>query len=178
MFRDLIKSDKNTYKIENNLGKRIYNLLVGHIDYYIYKTVLYSRYYNHYKKKNNLFMSIIYGRKYYKYSKKSNLELYSQMGNNIKIYHSNVVINTNSVIGNNVKFHGNNCIGNNGIDDKAPIIGNNVDIGFGACIIGDVEIADNIIIGANSIVTKSFKDSNVVIAGNPAKVIKRYNDIK
>ena len=33
-----------------------------------------------------------------------------------------------------------------------------MDIGFGAAIIGNVHIADNIIIGANAVVTKSFDE--------------------
>ena len=71
-------------------------------------------------------------------------------------------------------MHGNNCIGNNGKEVKACLtIGNNVDIGYGATIIGDIKIADNIIIGANSLVNKSFLESGVVIAGCPAKVIKK-----
>lgn len=49
-------------------------------------------------------------------------------------------------------------------------IGNNVYIGNNALILPGVTIGDNVIIGAGSIVTKSF-ESNVAIAGNPAKVI-------
>ena len=55
---------------------------------------------------------------------------------------------------------------------KGPIIiGNNVLIGSGAVILPNVTIGDNCIIGANSVVTKSF-EKNSVIAGNPAKLIK------
>ena len=56
--------------------------------------------------------------------------------------------------------------------DDAPIIGNNVEVGFGAVIIGKVKIADGIKIGANSVVTKSFLEPNIKIAGVPAKKIK------
>ena len=55
--------------------------------------------------------------------------------------------------------------------DDAPTIGNNVEIGFGAVIIGKI-IADGIKIGANSVVTKSFLEPNITIAGVPAKKIK------
>ena len=55
---------------------------------------------------------------------------------------------------------------------KGPVtIGNCVWIGDKATILPNVNIGDNVIIGANSVVTKSFP-SNVVIAGNPAKIIK------
>lgn len=52
-------------------------------------------------------------------------------------------------------------------------IGKNVWIGANAVILPGVEIGDNCIIAAGSIVTKSFKENNLVIGGNPARVIKK-----
>ena len=54
---------------------------------------------------------------------------------------------------------------------KAPIIGNNVDIGANVSIIGPVEIGDNVIIGAGSVVVKNIS-SNKIAVGNPAKEVK------
>ena len=64
-------------------------------------------------------------------------------------------------------------IGANGGSSKAPKIGNNVYIGPGAVIYGEIEIADNCYVGANSVVNKSFLEPYSVIAGVPAKVIKK-----
>lgn len=47
-----------------------------------------------------------------------------------------------------------------------------MNIGSNSCIIGHVTIGDNVIIGAGSIVVKDVP-SNVVVAGNPAKIIRR-----
>ena len=55
--------------------------------------------------------------------------------------------------------------------DLSPTIGNNVFIGPGAVIVGKIEIADGIAIGANSYVAKSFKESNITIAGCPARKV-------
>lgn len=58
-----------------------------------------------------------------------------------------------------------------GHTDTAPRIGDNVFIGGGAQILGDVEIADGIVIGANSVVITSFHTPNITIAGVPAKKV-------
>jgi acetyltransferase-like isoleucine patch superfamily enzyme len=47
-------------------------------------------------------------------------------------------------------------------------------IGRGACIMGGVTIGKNSVVGASSVVTKSIPDY-CLAAGNPAKVIKKYN---
>lgn len=92
-------------------------------------------------------------------------------GKAVRICHSNVIIN--GYVGENCTFHGNNVVGNKktGQKDAVPRIGNNVDIGVGAIIIGDVTIADNCVVGAGAVVTKSFITPGTVIAGVPAKEI-------
>ena len=87
-------------------------------------------------------------------------------------HHGTIIINPNVRIGKDCKFHGNNCIGNNGISEGCPIIGDNVDIGFGAVVIGDIQIADGIKIGANAVVNKTFNEPGITIAGVPAKRVK------
>ncbi|MDQ0222713.1 sugar O-acetyltransferase [Streptococcus moroccensis] len=59
-----------------------------------------------------------------------------------------------------------------GLEYGAPItIGDNVWIGGGAIILPGVTLGDNVVVGAGAVVTKSFGD-NVLIAGNPARIIK------
>lgn len=58
-----------------------------------------------------------------------------------------------------------------GGSDGFPRIGDNVLIGTGSCVLGNIKIGNNVIIGANSVVLSDVPD-NVVVAGNPAKVIK------
>ena len=54
-------------------------------------------------------------------------------------------------------------------------IGNNVFIGVNSIVLPGVTLGDNIIVASGSVVTKSF-ESNVVIGGVPAKVIKKLDD--
>lgn len=58
-----------------------------------------------------------------------------------------------------------------GKDDGAPIIGDNVLIGAGAKLIGNIKIGNNVKIGANAVVTKDIPD-NAVVVGIPAKIIR------
>ena len=96
----------------------------------------------------------------------------------INIAHiGDIVINDNARVGKNVKIYPGIVIGNNEFKDhvKCPIIGDNVFIGPGVKIIGDIRIVDNCIIAANSVVTKSIEEPNSVVAGIPAKVIKKHS---
>lgn len=60
-----------------------------------------------------------------------------------------------------------------GLELGRPVtIGNDCWIGGRAVINPGVTLGDNVIVGSGSVVTKSFP-SNVVIAGNPAKIMKK-----
>lgn len=59
---------------------------------------------------------------------------------------------------------------------SSPVkIGNNVWLGEGVCILKGVEIGENSIVGAQSVVTKSIPKNSIAV-GIPAKVIRRYNE--
>ena len=88
-----------------------------------------------------------------------------------------VVIGNNAFLGPNVSIY-TAChpldveSRNKFIEWAEPVtIGDNVWVGGNVTILPGVTIGDNVVIGAGSVVTKSFP-SNVVIGGNPAKIIK------
>ncbi len=54
-------------------------------------------------------------------------------------------------------------------------IGNNVFIGANTTILPDVRIGDNVVIGAGSVVSRSIPDNSVAV-GNPARVVKKYDE--
>jgi acetyltransferase-like isoleucine patch superfamily enzyme len=58
-----------------------------------------------------------------------------------------------------------------GIYKRDVEVGNNVWIGYGACVLRGVRIGDNSVIGTNSVVTKDVP-ANAVVAGIPARIIR------
>ncbi|MGE5408689.1 MAG: acyltransferase, partial [Syntrophothermus sp.] len=58
-----------------------------------------------------------------------------------------------------------------GIYKRDVVVGSNVWIGYGACILRGVSIGDNSVIGTNAVVTKDVP-ANDVVAGVPARVIR------
>lgn len=97
-------------------------------------------------------------------------------GKGLNLYHAgSVIVNPAVRAGENCSLHGSNCIGNNGLTQCAPVLGNNVDVGYGAVIIGNVTIADDVKIGANAVVNRSVLEAGCTVAGVPAKIVKHAN---
>lgn len=112
--------------------------------------------------------------KYFKLSLKIGVEIPPNVfGPGLSIAHKGtIVINTFAKIGANCRIHTCVNIGTAaGYESKAPIIGDNVYIAPGVKIFGEIIIANNIAIGANAVVNKSFTEPNINIAGIPAKKI-------
>lgn len=83
-----------------------------------------------------------------------------------------IIVNPNSRIGENCYINPGTSIATQaGPISRTPVLGDNIYIGPGCKIFGKIEIADNIAIGANSVVNKSFLEPNITIAGIPAKKI-------
>ncbi len=134
-------------------------------------------------KKKNVFEKIVYFfvlKKYYKLSYKLGFTIpVNVCGPGLSIAHyGTIIINTGTKIGANCRIHADVNIGTEaGYSNKAPIIGDNIYIGPGAKIFGEIIIANNTAIGANAIVNKSFEVENTIIGGIPAKVISENINI-
>lgn len=128
----------------------------------------------------NLFNKIIFLFLYYKFHKLS-LKLGFSIPLNVFgpglaiVHYGTIIVNQNASVGKNCRLHACTTIGATNGKSKAPIIGDNVYIGSGAKVIGDIRIGNNIAIGANSVVNKSFEEDNITIAGIPAKQISKNN---
>src|SRR5690606_21577074 len=115
-------------------------------------------------------------RKYYYQRKKnilgSRLGFFIHAGNfksGLKLFHyGSIVVHPKAKIGRNCTLHGNCCIGSKGgYPDTSPNIGDDVDIGQGAQILGGITIADGVKVGAGAVVTKSILEAHVTVIGIP-----------
>ena len=94
------------------------------------------------------------------------------MGPGLTIWHwGPIIINPKARIGENCTLNPMVIIGHKNEGYGAPRIGNNVFIGGGAKVIGDITIGDNVTIAPNAVVVKDLP-SNVIVGGIPCKIIK------
>jgi serine O-acetyltransferase len=88
-------------------------------------------------------------------------------------HYGTIVVNHNARTGKNCRLHACVNIGASTGKHEAPQLGDNVYIGPGAILFGNIRIADNVTIGANATVNKDCLEEGVVLAGTPATIIKR-----
>lgn len=94
----------------------------------------------------------------------------TKIGKSVLIAHPYCTVINAESIGDNFSVIHLTTIGDK--NGKRPIIGNNVTLGAGVTIIGDITIGDNVTIGAGSVVVKNIP-SNCIAVGNPVRVIKQ-----
>jgi len=101
-----------------------------------------------------------------------------KIGNHTKFAYGGigVVIHERTTIGEHCIIGQGVTIGGKSKEYEVPQIGNYVYISAGVRIIGKVIIQDNVIIGANAVVTKNISN-NCIVAGIPAKVLKENINI-
>jgi len=171
----LINTIKEDIKV--NFGnKKIKHLLFDKK----FKLLIYFRLANFFYRKNqikktplNRLFQSIFNKLFNKYLGKfcCDFKIKTQIGKGLHIPHPlGIVVNGKAKIGDYCTIMQQVTIGNKLNDNKIPKIGNNVFIGAGAKIIGDIIIEDNVIIGANAVVTKNIPKNSIVV-GIPAKII-------
>lgn len=112
-----------------------------------------------------------------KAKRKTGIEIHpgARIGKNLFIDHGvGVVIGETAIIGDNVEmFHGVTLGGvGSEVGKRHPTIGNNVFIGCGAKILGNITIGDNVKVGANAVILKDVQE-NTTVVGVPGVIVKR-----
>lgn len=94
----------------------------------------------------------------------------TEIGRRLFIDHGNgIVIGENAKIGNDCVIYHQVTLGATGNEksvNRHPVIGNNVVIGAGAKILGNIKIGNNVRIGSNAIVTKNVENDVTVVGVN------------
>ena len=124
--------------------------------------------------KKNKLLKIITLLRYRKVSKKLGFSIpINVFGPGLSIAHYGAIaVNGGAKVGANCRLHVCVNIGAAaGNSSAVPTIGDNCYIGPGVKMFGNITIGDNVAIGANSVVNKSFIDGGFTIGGVPAKVI-------
>lgn len=95
-----------------------------------------------------------------------------KLGKGVVLKHNGlgVVIHPKAIVGENTQIYQNVSIAGRN-ERGTPVIGKNVFIGAGACILGGITVGDNVSIGANSVILSDIPD-NAVVVGIPGKVVK------
>ena len=99
----------------------------------------------------------------------------ARIGSSFFIDHGmGVVIGETTVIGNNVTIFQGVTLGGTGKEKgkRHPTLGNNIVVGVGAKILGNIVIGDNVKVGANSVVLESVPPDSTVV-GVPGRVVKQ-----
>ncbi len=87
------------------------------------------------------------------------------------VHYGTIVVSSKAKVGKNCRIHPSSCIGDY---YGAPQIGDDVYIGPGAKLFGNIKIGNGVSIGANAVVNRDVPD-NVTIGGIPAKIISDKN---
>lgn len=99
----------------------------------------------------------------------------SQIAKGLFIDHGmGVVIGETTVIGEDVTLFQGVTLGGTGKETgkRHPTLGNNVVVGAGAKVLGDIKVGDNVNIGANAVVLREVPDDSTVV-GVPGRVAKK-----
>jgi serine O-acetyltransferase len=98
------------------------------------------------------------------------------VGRNFVIDHfGGIVISGYAQFGDDCRIRNGVVVGLKNVEEPiAPVIGNNVDIGAGAKVLGNIRIGNNVIIGANAVVLIDVPDDSMAV-GVPAKIKKGQN---
>jgi serine O-acetyltransferase len=97
------------------------------------------------------------------------------IGPGLRIYHfGGIMISHSATIGRNCTLRHNVCIGTRYASDDAPQIGDNVEFGVGAVVIGRIRIGNNVRIGANAVVLTDVPDNSTAV-GVPAHLVSVFS---
>lgn len=159
--------------------KYCFKLYAGSESAHVYRYLKTLRHCEYHLNKGGLFHRVLYSFyrvKLHRLGFKYNLRIpVNVCGYGVSLYHiaggGGCLVNAKTV-GNYCHLQTGVLLGNaHHSEEEKPIIGDNVEFGPGAKVLGGVTVGNNVFVLANAVVTKDVPD-NVIVGGIPAKVIK------
>lgn len=96
----------------------------------------------------------------------------AELGPGLRIHHfGGIILHPGVRMGPGCTLYHDVTLGSDGLSDHAPQLGQEVLIGAGAKVLGNVQLGDRCRVGANAVVTRSFGPDSVV-GGVPARELK------
>ncbi len=159
----------NRGKFKPSFKDKVWGLIIPD---YIMSYLEAMRKVSYYKNGGGIFripLLLYYYRKYHKLGIKLGFHIGNDVfGYGLKIPHyGTIVVGGKNEIGNYAVLHTSTCITGNG-----KTIGDGLYLSTGVKITSKLRLGNNISIGANSLVNKSFEKDNLLIGGIPASIIK------
>jgi serine O-acetyltransferase len=101
------------------------------------------------------------------------------LGRRVRIWHHGCIFIGARSIGDDVHLRHNITVGvlHRGEEGAMPVIGNRVDVGPGVVILGPIEVGDDVVIGANSVVVRDVPADSTVF-GVPARPVRAFSRAK
>jgi serine O-acetyltransferase/putative colanic acid biosynthesis acetyltransferase WcaB len=93
------------------------------------------------------------------------------VGPRFRVFHgTGLVVNSGSVLGSDVAVRHGVTIGARREGEPCPVLGDGVDVGAGAMVLGDVTIGDGAVVGAGAVVLTDVPAGGTVV-GNPGRIL-------
>ena len=174
-LREYLSCDAKNFPLENEWwGKRVMNHLFSnpisdqkYIWKYIY-TLRHVEYHFNNKGIYHILMSLYYRWLLREYSYKTGFQIPpNTCGKGLTIWHwGPIIINSKCKLGENCTLYPMVLIGHKSTCSPAPVLGDNVFVGAGSKIIGDIRIGNNVVIGQNVTIVKNIPDKTIIV--NPS----------
>ena len=136
-----------------------FNYLLRHLEYYT----------NCNKPLRKVFIKLIFIRYTRKYLTFIPINVFDK---GLKLVHiGQRLVNGGAIVGKDCTLHINTFMVAGGVNDFAPVIGDNCIFGVNSVVLGNAKIGDNVAVGAGAVVNKDFSEGNMTLGGVPAKKI-------
>lgn len=167
-FNDYIRTKEN----------KNFSLITFIKDFIFYHRVRYMVYFRLSQNTKNKLLKLFYEYKLFRLCRKYGIEIKTdtKIGDGFCMIHPyNITVSPYAVLGKNVNMYKGSTVGNNtGKPSGAPVIGNCVQIGINATVIGGITIGDDVLIAPNTFVNQDVPSHSVVV-GNPCRIIPKEN---